>query len=181
MRVTPTSLPEVILIDLDAFCDSRGVFYEVHRLPRYREAGIPETFVQDNFSRSFKNVLRGLHYQVEHPQGKLITVLNGLVFDVAVDVRRGSANFGRWVACELSGERPQQLYIPPGFAHGFCVLSETADFLYKCTDLYAPSGERGIIWNDPALAIPWPVREPILSPKDQRFRTLKEMDSELPR
>lgn len=180
MRVTPTSLPDVLLIDLDAFRDDRGIFYEVHRGPRYYEAGIPQTFVQDNFSRSTRGVLRGLHYQLDHPQGKLVTVLAGRVYDVAVDIRRGSATFGRWVGYELSGDRPQQLYIPPGFAHGYCVLSETADFLYKCTDVYAPAGERGIMWNDPTLAISWPLSDPILSAKDRAFRSLKEMDGDLP-
>ncbi len=181
MRVVPTSLPDVLLIELEAFRDARGVFYELHRAPRYHEAGISEAFVQDNFSRSVRGVLRGLHYQLERPQGKLVTVLTGRVYDVAVDIRRGSSTFGRWVACELSGDHPQQLYIPPGFAHGFCVLSESADFLYKCTDVYSPAGERGILWNDPALAIPWPVTDPLLSPKDRAFRTLKDMESELPR
>ncbi len=180
MRITPTTVPDVLLVDLDVFKDPRGLFFEIHRESRYRENGIPQTFVQDNFSRSTKGVLRGLHYQVGHPQGKLVTVLAGRVFDVAVDIRKRSPTFGRWVGVELSGETPQQLYIPPGFAHGFCVLSESADFLYKCTDVYAPAGERGLIWNDPALAITWPVTAPLLSPKDQSFRTLREMESELP-
>ena len=180
MRVTPTALPEVLLIDLDAFQDDRGYFYELHRQSRYRDVGIAESFVQDNFSRSNRGVLRGLHFQVDHPQGKLVTVLSGRVYDVAVDIRRGSSTFGRWVACELSGDRPQQIYIPPGFAHGFCVLSESADFLYKCSDVYSPTGERGIIWHDPTLGIPWPIVHPLLSPKDQSFRSLKEMEPELP-
>ncbi|MFO0775558.1 MAG: dTDP-4-dehydrorhamnose 3,5-epimerase [Nitrospiraceae bacterium] len=181
MNTLSTALPDVVLLELDVFRDSRGLFFEIHREPRYREAGIVGPFVQDNFSRSIRNVLRGLHYQLDQPQGKLVTVLSGTVYDVAVDVRAGSPTFGQWVTCELTGERPQQLYIPPGFAHGFCVLSETADFLYKCTDTYAPRAERGIIWNDPTLAIPWPVTEPLLSPKDQIFPTLADATAELPR
>ncbi|GKS59844.1 dTDP-4-dehydrorhamnose 3,5-epimerase [Nitrospira sp.] len=181
MRVVPTAIPDVLLIEVDAFRDDRGVFYELHRQPHYSAVGISDRFVQDNFSRSTHGVLRGLHYQLEHPQAKLVTVLSGRVFDVAVDVRRSSPTFGQWVGCELSGDRPQQLYIPPGFAHGFCVLSESADFLYKCSDIYAPSGERGIIWNDPSLAISWPIEDPHLSAKDRAFRTLGDMGADLPR
>ena len=180
MRVVPTAIPDVLLIEVETFQDERGVFYELHRRPRYCSVGISETFVQDNFSRSTRGVLRGLHYQLEHPQGKLVTVLSGRVFDVAVDVRRSSPTFGQWVGCELCGDRPQQLYIPPGFAHGFCVLSESADFLYKCSDFYSPSDERGIIWNDPTLAIAWPIEDPCLSAKDRAFRTFREMEAALP-
>lgn len=181
MRVTPTALPDVLLIDIDVFGDARGLFYEIHRAPRYGEVGIDGPFVQDNLSRSSQGVLRGLHYQIQHAQGKLVTVLSGRVYDVAVDIRRGSPTFGQWVGLELTGERPQQLYIPPGFAHGFCVMSETADFLYKCTDVYAPGSERGIMWNDPTLAIPWPEPNPVLSPKDRLFPFLSDVkDDDLP-
>ena len=180
MRISPMSLPEVLLIEPDLYRDARGSFFEVHRADRYGNLGVDVVFVQDNFSRSLRGVLRGLHYQLRHPQGKLVTVLAGRVYDVAVDIRVGSPTFGQWVDYELSGDDPAQLYIPPGFAHGFCVLSDSADFLYKCTDVYSPQDERGILWNDPDLAIPWPVATPHLSPKDQAYRPLKEMQGELP-
>lgn len=180
MRISPMSLPEVLLIEPDLYRDARGSFFEIHRADRYGALGIDAVFVQDNFSRSRQGVLRGLHYQLGRPQGKLVTVVTGRVYDVAVDIRVGSPTFGQWVGYELSGDDPVQLYIPPGFAHGFCVLSETADFLYKCTDVYSPQDERGILWSDPDLAIPWPVSNPQLSPKDQMYRPLKEMQGELP-
>lgn len=167
MRVTPSELPEVLIIEPRVFGDSRGFFYEVFRASRYAEVGIGATFVQDNLSRSGKGTLRGLHFQEPRAQGKLVQVLRGSVFDVAVDVRRGSPTFGSWVGLELSEAQPRQLWIPPGFAHGFCVLSDSADFFYKCTEPYTPEAERSIAWNDPRLGIRWPVSEPVLSPKDR--------------
>lgn len=174
MKVTPLEIPEVLLLEPKVFGDDRGFFMEMFHAARYGEAGIHGPFVQDNYSRSAKGTLRGLHFQEPRAQGKLVQVLAGAVYDVAVDVRRGSPTFGRWVAAELSAENRRQLWIPPGFAHGFCVVSDSADFHYKCTALYAPETERGIAWNDPALAIPWPVREPLLSPKDARAPRLQD-------
>lgn len=174
MRVTETALPGVLLIEPQVFRDTRGMFWETYHATRYAEAGIAQPFVQDNYSRSARHTLRGLHYQLSRPQGKLVWVIRGEVFDVAVDIRRGSAHFGRWIGLTLSEDRQTQMYIPPGFAHGFCVLSETADFAYKCTDFYDPSDEGGIIWNDPDLGIAWPVSSPVLSPKDRGFRTLSD-------
>jgi dTDP-4-dehydrorhamnose 3,5-epimerase len=167
MKVTPTELPEVLLIEPKVHGDSRGFFAETFQARRYAEAGVPGPFVQDNLSRSVRGTLRGLHFQEPKPQGKLVQVLRGTVWDVAVDVRRGSPRFGRWVAVELSESAPRQLWIPPGFAHGFCVLSESADFFYKCTELYSPECERSVAWNDPAIGLPWPVKEPLLSAKDR--------------
>lgn len=166
MQVTPTRLPEVLLITPRVFGDSRGFFLETFHDGRYAEAGISRPFVQDNLSRSVQGTVRGLHFQEPHAQGKLVTVLRGAVYDVAVDVRRGSPTFGEWVAVELTEQNHAQLWIPPGFAHGFCVLSDFADFFYKCTARYAPQSERAIAWNDPALGIPWPVTQPLLSAKD---------------
>jgi dTDP-4-dehydrorhamnose 3,5-epimerase len=167
MKITPTELPEVLIIDPKVHGDSRGFFYESFQARRYSEAGIHGPFIQDNLSRSVRGTLRGLHFQEPKAQGKLIQVLRGVVWVVAVDVRRGSPRFGRWVALELSENTPRQLWIPPGFAHGFCVLSDSADFFYKCTELYAPEAERAIAWNDPSLGIPWPLTEPLLSAKDR--------------
>jgi len=180
MKITATTLPGVLLIEPDVFTDKRGQFLEIHHAQRYKKGGIPGPFVQDNLSHSIRGVLRGLHYQLHHAQGKLVLALTGRIFDVAVDIRKGSPTFGRWVGVELSGENRRQLYIPPGFAHGFCVVSETADVLYKCTDLYSTNDERGIIWNDPTMAIPWPVTHPVLSNKDEAYPRLAEMDGELP-
>jgi dTDP-4-dehydrorhamnose 3,5-epimerase len=147
---------------------------ELFHEKRYAEAGLPGPFVQDNFSRSAKGILRGLHFQQPHAQGKLVQVFAGAVYDVAVDIRRGSPTFGRWVGVELSADNRRQLWVPPGFAHGFCVLSESADFHYKCTDFYSPASEHGIAWNDPELGIPWPVKSPLLSPKDSAAPRLKD-------
>jgi dTDP-4-dehydrorhamnose 3,5-epimerase len=180
MRLQETALPSVMLIDLDRFEDLRGVFYEVHHANKYAKVGIPGPFVQDNVSRSVQATLRGLHYQRRHAQGKLVTVLEGTVYDVAVDIRKSSPTFGKWVGIELSSENPRQLYVPPGFAHGFCALSQVALLSYKCTDFYDPSDERGIAWNDPTLKIAWPITEPLLSAKDRAYRTLSEMIQELP-
>lgn len=166
MTVTETGLPGVLLIEPRVFGDARGFFLERYHAERYAEAGIEAAFVQDNHSRSERGILRGLHFQIQHPQGKLVEVVQGEVYDVAVDVRPGSATFGQWTGVTLSAENHRQLWVPPGFAHGFVVVSETADFLYKCTDVYHPEDEGGIIWNDPDLGIDWPVPVPRLSEKD---------------
>jgi dTDP-4-dehydrorhamnose 3,5-epimerase len=166
VKVTETSLPGVLILEPRQFADERGFFTEIFVASRYPTLGLPAEFAQDNFSRSKHGVLRGLHFQEPNAQGKLVQVLRGAVYDVAVDVRRGSPTFGRSVGVELTGEQPRQLWVPPGFAHGFCVTSESADFLYKCTTPYAPANERSILWNDPALAIEWPIMEPLLSAKD---------------
>lgn len=176
MKFLPTALPEVIVVEPDVFGDARGFFLESYHERKYREGGIPGPFVQDNHSRSAKGVLRGLHAQLKKPQGKLVRVLRGSVLDVAVDIRPGSPTFGRWVSAELTGENHKQLWIPPGFAHGFATLSETADFAYKCTDFYDPADEIGILWSDPALGIDWRLSEPLLSKKDAAFPTLKEAE-----
>jgi len=169
MNITPTKIPDILLIAPDVFGDARGRFQEIWNHQRYSEAGIDQNFVQDNLSSSVKGTLRGLHYQLEQTQGKLIQVLQGEIFDVAVDLRRNSQTFGQAVSVKLDAETSKQLWIPPGFAHGFLVLSETADVLYKCTDFYRPEAERTLLWSDPALQIDWPLEgEPILSSKDQR-------------
>ncbi|MGA1865419.1 MAG: dTDP-4-dehydrorhamnose 3,5-epimerase [bacterium] len=169
-------LPGVIIIEPEIFEDSRGFFMEVYHHEKYRHAGIKEHFVQDNRAGSKKNTIRGLHYQIENAQGKLVLVLAGKIYDVAVDIRRNSPTFGKWLGMILSDENKTSLYIPPGFAHGYCVLSDKAEVLYKCTDLYAPQYERCIRWDDPALAIEWPVKEPILSGKDKNAPYLKDAD-----
>jgi dTDP-4-dehydrorhamnose 3,5-epimerase len=180
MRVTETSLKGVMLVEIDVFPDPRGFFLEVCHAKKYAAGGIPGPFIQSNFSRSVRGTLRGLHYQIKHAQGKLVSVVEGRVFDVAVDIRRGSPTFSKWFGAELSVENRRQLYIPIGFAHGFCVLSETAGMIYNCTDFYSPQDERGIIWNDPVLGINWPISHPLLSAKDQSYKTLAEMAGELP-
>ena len=181
MKVLPTNLPGVLIIEPDVFQDTRGFFLETYHAQKYREAGIPETFVQDNHSRSTLGTLRGLHAQQhQHPQGKLVRVIHGEVFDVAVDIRRGSPTFKRWVSVTLSAENFRQMYVPPGFAHGFCVLSEIAEVEYKCTDFYDPEDEIGILWNDPEIGVEWPVKEPILSEKDQKAPRLAEVVERLP-
>lgn len=166
MNVTPTDLPEVLLIEPRVFSDACERFFESWQRDRCMAAGVPENFVQDNISRSVRGTLRGLHSQEPYAQGKLVMVFTGRIFDVAVDVRRGSPRSGKWVGLTLDAKSARQLWILPGFAHGFCVLSETADFVYKCTDFYSPSTERTVRWNDPAIGITWPVDDPILSPKD---------------
>ncbi|MDH5631305.1 MAG: dTDP-4-dehydrorhamnose 3,5-epimerase [Gammaproteobacteria bacterium] len=180
MKITPTSIPEVLIVEPDVFGDSRGFFIETWHARKYAELGLEANFVQDNHSRSSKGVLRGLHYQLTHPQGKLVRVINGSVFDVAVDVRKGSPTFGQWVGIELTGENHKQLYVPPGFAHGFCVLSENVDFLYKCTDFYAPEYEHGILWNDPDIGIDWPASDFSVSEKDAGNGLLCDMSDRLP-
>ena len=169
MKFTETDLPGVVLIEPRVFRDDRGFFMETWQARRFQEAGIDAAFVQDNFSRSSRGTLRGLHYQVKHAQGKLVRVVAGEVFDVAVDIRQSSPNFGRWTSAVLTSENKHQLWIPPGFAHGFLVLSEIAEFEYKCTDFYAPDFDRSIRWDDPAIGIEWPLRPgeaPLLSNKD---------------
>ena len=169
MNVTPTAIPDVLLIEPTVFGDDRGFFMETWQRRRFAEIGIDHDFVQDNYSRSAYGTLRGLHYQIQQPQGKLVWVTSGEVFDVAVDIRKHSPTFGEWVGETLSAGNKHILWIPPGFAHGFCVTSDEADFQYKCTDYYAPSHERAIRWDDPALGIDWPLTgEPIVSDKDQR-------------
>jgi len=174
MKATPTSIPDVLLIEPKVFGDARGFFFESFNARAFRDAtGLDEIFVQDNHSRSARGVLRGLHYQIRQPQGKLVRVVRGAVFDVAVDLRRASPSFGRWAGVELSEDNHRQLWIPPGFAHGFIVLSESADFLYKTTDYYAPEHERCLAWNDPAVGIEWPLdAPPLLSGKDREGKLL---------
>jgi len=174
MKVTPTAIPDVLVIEPKMFGDARGFFFESFNQKSFNEAtGLNVAFVQDNHSRSAKGVLRGLHYQLQQPQGKLVRVVRGAVFDVAVDIRKSSPTFGRWVGVELSEDNHKQLWVPAGFAHGFLVLSETADFLYKTTDYYAPAHERCIAWNDPVIGIVWPSDlQPQLSNKDQMAQPL---------
>lgn len=166
MKVLATELPGVLIIEPEVFGDARGFFLESWNRRRCAEAGLDVDFVQDNLSRSARGVLRGLHFQHPHAQGKLVSVLEGEVYDVAVDIRSGSPHFGRWTAVTLSAANHRQFYVPPGFAHGFCVVSDSALFTYKCTDYYTPEAEGSVRWDDPELGIPWPVREPQLSAKD---------------
>lgn len=182
MKISPTELPEVLLIEPTVHRDDRGFFVETWQAAKYAEAGLDATFVQDNHSKSARGTLRGLHAQLAKPQGKLVRASQGEILDVAVDIRPGSPRFGRHVAVVLSAENFKQLYIPEGFAHGFCVISELAELQYKCTDLYDPTSEITVAWNDPALGIEWPVEEPLLSKKDAEARTLAEhSEDELPR
>jgi dTDP-4-dehydrorhamnose 3,5-epimerase len=169
-----TNLPGTVIIEPAVFNDTRGFFLETYHYSRYAENGISAPFVQDNHSHSAKGTLRGLHYQLKHPQGKLIYVARGEIYDVAVDIRKGSPFFGKWVSAILSDKNKRQFYIPPGFAHGFCVISEETDVTYKCTDIYTPGDEYGIAWNSPDLAIDWPVENPLLSEKDIRYLPLRE-------
>ena len=178
MKITPTAIPEVLIIEPKVFGDERGFFFESYNRRQFAELiGRDVNFVQDNHSRSVKNVLRGLHYQIRQPQGKLVRVVQGAVFDVVVDIRRSSPTFGQHVTEELSAENKRMLWIPEGFAHGFVVISNTAEFLYKTTDYWAPEFERSIAWNDPAIAINWPIQgEPALSAKDQHGKLLEETE-----
>lgn len=177
MQIEATAIAGLLVIQPKVFRDARGFFMETFQRQRYAEAGIVDDFVQDNFSRSSRGTLRGLHYQILHPQGKLVQVLSGKIFDVVVDLRKSSPTFGRWLAFELSDESCRQLFVPPGCAHGFYVLSEMADFAYKCTDSYFPEHERTLLWNDPAIGIEWPlVGEPILSAKDRAGVPLSQAD-----
>jgi len=182
MQVIATELPGVVIIEPKVFGDARGFFLETFQEERYREAGIPGPFVQDNISFSGYGVLRGLHLQHPHGQGKLVYVLQGEVFDVAVDVRVGSPTFGQWAGATLSGDSKRQFYIPPGFAHGFCVTSDAALFAYKCTEVYHPEAELSVAWDDPDIGVKWPVSEPALSEKDKVAPRLKDIEaSRLPR
>lgn len=178
MKVIQTKLPEVCIIEPQVFGDSRGFFYESFNARKFAElTGVQAEFVQDNHSKSGKNILRGLHYQIRQAQGKLVRVVSGEVFDVAVDIRKSSPNFGQWVGVNLSAENSRQLWVPPGFAHGFVVLSEQAEFLYKTTDYWAPEYERCLAWNDPEIGIDWPISEaPLLSAKDQLGKSLSEAE-----
>jgi len=181
LKVTRGRLDGVMLIEPRAFPDDRGFFTETYHSEKYAGAGIERSFVQDNFSFSTRHVLRGLHYQRNYPQGKLVYVVQGEIFDVAVDIRRGSPTFGQWEGHTLTGENHHQLYIPEGFAHGFLVLSETALVMYKCTELYVPSDDQGLRWNDPDIGIKWPVNDAVLSAKDAALPSLKELaDDRLP-
>lgn len=176
MELTTLSISGLLLIRPKVFSDARGLFFEAFQAERYhQEAGL-SGFVQDNISVSSRGSLRGLHYQVNRPQGKLVQVLQGKVWDVAVDIRQGSPTFGQWEGIELDSEHPSQFYIPPGFAHGFQVLSDQAIFHYKCTDIYSAPDDRGVLWCDEQLAIPWPLPDPVLSPKDQRHPRLRELN-----
>jgi dTDP-4-dehydrorhamnose 3,5-epimerase len=178
MQITQTSLPGVLIIEPRVFPDGRGFFFETYNRERYNEYGIDSEFMQDNLSYSIKGALRGLHYQYPHSQAKLVQVLAGEAFDVAIDIRNGSPNFGRWVGVLLSSDNRKQLYIPKGFAHGFCVMSDSVLFTYKCDDYYAPDCEKGILWSDPSLAIEWPQSVQLLSEKDSNYPCLKEIPME---
>lgn len=178
LNVIRTEIPDVLIIEPKVFGDSRGFFFESYNAKQFEEAtGVTRTFVQDNHSRSSRNVLRGLHYQIQHPQGKLVRVVVGEVFDVAVDLRKGSPTFGKWVGAMLSGENKRQLWVPEGFAHGFVVVSDSAEFLYKTTDYWYPEHERSLLWNDDSIGIEWPVEgEPILATKDAQGKRLAEAE-----
>ena len=175
LQCLKTDIPEVLLITPKVFGDRRGFFMETFHEEKYRALGIQDAFVQDNFSHSRQGTLRGLHYQLPHAQAKLVSVIKGKVYDVVVDIRAGSPSFGRWVGAILSDENHTQLYVPKGFAHGFCVLSDEVDFMYKCTDFYSPSDEHGVLWSDPALGVKWPLLEPLLSDKDTRYPPLAQI------
>ncbi len=181
MNIINTPLPGLIVIEPQVFGDSRGFFTETYHCERYSEVGIKQPFVQDNHSRSSKGVLRGLHYQLEHPQGKLVRVTRGEVLDVAVDIRQGSPTFGRSYSHILNEQNHHQMYVPPGFAHGFCVLSDVVDFVYKCTDYYHPESEKGLAWDDPDIGIDWPAMDFTISDKDRVNPLLKDVaDKDLP-
>ncbi len=180
MRCIPSSIPEVLIIEPDVHRDSRGFFVETYHADKYRASGMLPLFVQDNHTRSLGRTVRGLHMQRQRPQAKLIRVIAGEIYDVAVDLRRGSPSFGRSIGVVLSADNFKQCYIPTGFAHGFCVLTSTAEVEYKCSDIYDAADDFGIAWNDPALAIAWPVTDPLLSDRDRRNPTLAEVADKLP-
>jgi dTDP-4-dehydrorhamnose 3,5-epimerase len=175
MRRIKTSLPGVYLIEPTLFEDERGFFFESYHQDKFAQLGVKDCFVQDNHAKSVKHTLRGLHYQIEHTQAKLCRVIQGEVLDVVVDIRRGSPHFGKWESGVLSAENKRQMYVPPGFAHGYVVLSETAEFLYKCSDFYYPEHERGVAWNDPEIGVSWGVENPILSARDRKSPRLSEI------
>lgn len=181
IKYIKTDIPGVMLLEPKVFKDSRGFFMETFHQNKYAEVGIDHAFIQDNYSHSTQGTLRGLHYQLKHPQGKLIYVITGEIFDVAVDIRQGSPTFGQCVGEYLSGQNKRQIFIPEGFAHGFCVTSETADVLYKTTDLYNPDDEYGVLWSDPDIGIDWPVEVPIVSDKDKQYPRLRNaIETQLP-
>lgn len=175
MQVITTALPEVRIFEPRIFHDNRGYFFETFQVERYQKWGIPLNFVQDNFSYSVQNTVRGLHYQLKHPQGKLVFVAQGRIFDVVVDIRQNSSTFGKAIWVELDDIQHRQIYVPPGFAHGFCALSDHAAVVYKCTDYYYPADEYGVYWNDPDLGIPWLVHHPLISEKDAKCACLKDI------
>jgi dTDP-4-dehydrorhamnose 3,5-epimerase len=181
MRVTDLKLAGLKLVEVPVYRDERGFFTERFRLDRFREAGIPaDEFIQDNFSRSSHKVLRGLHFQYDQPQGKMLTVISGRIYDVVVDIRQNSPTFGEWAGVELSGDQPSWFWVPPGFAHGFVVLSpEGADVIYKVTAGYNPKGEGGILWNDPDLKVEWPIKDPSISPRDEKLLSWKEYQQQV--
>ena len=181
MNVIETAIPGVLIIEPKIFGDARGFFFEIFHADRYAKAGLAQPFVQDNMSRSVRGTLRGLHFQYPKPQGKLVTVLRGAVRDIVVDIRAGSPTFGKHLAVDLDDENRRQLWVPRGFAHGFGVHSDSADFFYKCDELYSPADEKVLRWDDPALGIDWGVEHAILSPRDQEGRTLAQLDGLLPR
>jgi dTDP-4-dehydrorhamnose 3,5-epimerase len=174
LKITETNLPGVLLLEPKVFGDDRGFFMETYRADLFRDIGIDDVFVQDNHSRSARGVLRGLHYQEPNAQGKLVRCTRGAIFDVAVDIRRGSPSFGRWFGLELSDANKRMLWIPPGFAHGFCALEDGSDLVYKCTKLYDAASDNAVLWNDPAIGIEWPIAEPVLSAKDANAPRLGE-------
>ena len=175
MNIIPTALQGLLIIEPSVFEDKRGYFFETHHRERFQSAGLNANFVQDNLSFSKKGTLRGLHFQINHPQVKLVQAITGEIFDVAVDIRTKSPTFGKWSGAILSEENKRQLLIPGGFAHGFCVLSENAHVAYKCSDYYSPEDEGGILWSDPTVAIDWPVKDPVLSDKDQQYPCLSDL------
>ncbi|MBI2713836.1 MAG: dTDP-4-dehydrorhamnose 3,5-epimerase [Rhizobiales bacterium] len=176
MQIKQTDLAGLLLIEPQRFRDERGFFLESYQVERYRDSGILDTFVQDNHSRSMKGALRGLHFQVKHPQSQLLTVMRGRIFDVAVDLRQPSLTFGRWFGAELSEDGPRQIYMAPGFAHGFCVLSDFADLHYKVSRIYDHADEGGLLWNDPEIGIRWPIEAPIVSKRDGAYPRLRDLD-----
>ncbi|MAT42039.1 MAG: dTDP-4-dehydrorhamnose 3,5-epimerase [Anaerolineaceae bacterium] len=179
MKFTQSKIPDVVIVEPTVFGDHRGYFMETFHIEKFKQAGLPTSFLQQNQSGSTKGILRGLHYQIQHAQGKLVRVLNGEIFDVAVDLRKKSATFGQWVGEILSGENKKMLWVPPGFAHGFLVLSDMAEVFYNATDVYAPQYERTLLWNDPDIGIQWPmdkIKEPILSDKDKNGKLIKEVE-----
>ena len=178
MKVLKTSLPGVLVIEPQVFEDRRGFFMETYHQKRFSQTGLDYSFVQDNLSHSVRGILRGLHYQLKYPQAKLIQVIKGAIFDVAVDIQRGSPYFGQWTGVHVSDENRRQIFVPKGFAHGFCVLSETADVIYKCTDFYMPDDDEGILWSDPGIGINWPIADPLLSDKDSQYPCLSDVPPE---
>lgn len=179
MKIIPTTLKDVLVIEPKVFKDARGFFMEIYHRKRYGKQGIDRPFVQDNLSYSVKGTVRGLHCQIRHPQAKLVYVIAGEIFDVAVDIRKGSPTFGQWTGTYLSDQNKRQLFIPEGFAHGFCAISDAALFAYKCSDYYSPDDELGILWSDPDIAIDWPVEEPIISEKDKHLPLLSDLSHDL--